>query len=60
MSERKAKVIQMPKRRTENALSRFLGTAFVAFVVAAVGITTVLACVAVIAGLWRFIGWALA
>lgn len=57
MQNREPRVIRLP-RRQENRAARALGGLFAAAIVAFFAIATVMAMVAVVAGLWRFISWA--
>lgn len=56
-TDNRPRVIRMP-RRQENRAARAFGGLFAAAIVAFFAVTTVLAMVAVVAGLWRFISWA--
>lgn len=58
MTERRATRYHM--KRSDSPLARALGTGFVVFVIVTCIVATVLIGVAVVAGLWKFIGWALA
>lgn len=57
-TNREPRVIRMP-RRQENRAARALGGLFAAALVVLFAVAPVMAMVAVIAGLWRFISWAL-
>ena len=58
MQNREPRIIQMPKKRTDNRAARMLGTAFVVGLVGFAVVASALLAVAVVAGLWRFISWA--
>lgn len=56
-TDREPRIIRMP-RRQENRAARALGGLFAAAIVVFFAVATVMAMVAVIAGLWKFISWA--
>lgn len=57
MPNREPRVIRLP-RRQENRAARMLGTAFVVGLVGFAVVASALLAVAIVAGLWRFITWA--
>lgn len=55
---RQGRVIDMPRKRTEDGCARSIGVALVALFMVGCTIASLLLMVAVIAGLWRFVCWA--
>lgn len=58
MQNREPRVIRLP-RRQENQAARALGGLFAAAIVVFCTVTSLLVAVAIVAGLWKFITWAL-
>ena len=50
--------LSSPRRREDNRAARMLGTAFVVGLVGFAVVASALLAVAVVAGLWRLIAWA--
>ncbi len=56
---RDGRVIEVPKKRQDSPVVRTVGIAFASLMVGGGLLACVLALVAVVAGLWRFVCWAI-
>lgn len=60
MQERRpGRIIEVPKKRQDSPVVRTVGIAFVSLMIGGGLLASVLVLVAIVAGLWRFVCWAI-